>query len=169
MDNQPHQSLHTLIPLTHEPENHSANEPDEEDLIDHRHDQDDDDDDNEQDDDHLIDNLSEHLSNHVVLQTNGKHMENGQNLNEIPQTNGTEQLDIKASDSLTLEDIDEVLSNGTNNNWIEDSAGVIGTQEVYNDPRHKIVRERERPNPSVNIEKLSFQEKLKMFNESAEK
>ena len=85
------------------------------------------------------------------------------------QLNG-ETADInKASDSLTLEDIDEVLSNGTNNNWIEDSAGVIGTQEVYNDPRHKIVRERERPNPNVNIEKLSFQEKLKMFNESAEK
>lgn len=68
------------------------------------------------------------------------------------------------AESLTLEDIDQVLSSKTHNNWLEDSAGVIGTQEVYNDPRQRIVKERERPNDEVNIEKLSFQEKLKMFS-----
>lgn len=73
------------------------------------------------------------------------------------------QLDTTA-ESLTLEDIDQVLSSKTHNNWLEDSAGVIGTQEVYNDPRQRIVKERERPNDEVNIEKLSFQEKLKMFS-----
>lgn len=73
------------------------------------------------------------------------------------------QLDATA-ESLTLEDIDQVLSSKTHNNWLEDSAGVIGTQEVYNDPRQRIVKERERPNDEVNIEKLSFQEKLKMFS-----
>lgn len=84
-----------------------------------------------------------------------------------PPTNG--QLET-TTESLTLEDIDEVLSSKTHNNWLEDSAGVIGTQEVYNDPRQRIVKERERPNDTdVNIEKLSFQEKLKMFNISAKK
>lgn len=78
-------------------------------------------------------------------------------------TNG---LADTTAESLTLEDIDEVLSSEQTNNWIEDSAGVIGTQEVYNDPRQRIVKERERTDPStdVNIEKLSFQEKLKMFS-----
>jgi len=83
-----------------------------------------------------------------------------------PSTNG--HIDV-ANESLTLEDIDQVLSSKTHNNWLEDSAGVIGTQEVYNDPRQRIVKERERPNADVNIEKLSFQEKLKMFNITAEK
>ena len=73
------------------------------------------------------------------------------------------------AESLTLEDIDEVLMSKTTNNWLEDSAGVIGTQEVYNDPRQRIVKERERSNDDINIEKLSFQEKLKMFNISAKK
>lgn len=79
------------------------------------------------------------------------------------QATSNGQLDATA-ESLTLEDIDQVLSSKTHNNWLEDSAGVIGTQEVYNDPRQRIVRERERPNDEVNIEKLSFQEKLKMFS-----
>lgn len=79
------------------------------------------------------------------------------------QTPSNGQLDA-TTESLTLEDIDQVLSSKTHNNWLEDSAGVIGTQEVYNDPRQRIVKERERPNDEVNIEKLSFQEKLKMFS-----
>lgn len=72
---------------------------------------------------------------------------------------------VVSADSLTLKDIDEVLSSK-----LEDSAGVIGTQEIYNDPRQRIVQERERaPSVDINIEKLSFQEKRKMFNVLAEK
>jgi len=144
VDNQPHQSLHTLIPLSHEPDPQIMNEHDDEEQ-----------------------ELQDEESDHIESNLNGYEENPQMQPHKITQTNG--DSDIKASDSLTLEDIDEVLSNGTNNNWIEDSAGVIGTQEVYNDPRQKIVRERERPNQTVNIEKLSFQEKLKMFNESAEK
>lgn len=148
VDNQPHQSLHTLIPLTHEPEQVPTIEPEGDDEDEHQVEHDD-------------------YSNHTELRINGQPQMQSQLHDEVVESSGGQ--DIKPTDSLTLEDIDEVLSNGTNNNWMEDSAGVIGTQEVYNDPRQKIVRERERPNQTVNIEKLSFQEKLKMFNESADK
>lgn len=87
----------------------------------------------------------------------------------IPNSSNGQVKNEAASESLTLEDIDEVLSSKTHNNWIEDSAGVIGTQEVYNDPRQRIVKEREHQRGPVtavdlNKEKLTVQEKIKMFS-----
>jgi hypothetical protein len=178
VDTQPHQSLHTLIPLPVEPDP-SDNIPQSttnghelppgyivdgsdnftrHNEIQHRADIRDDE--NEEDDDE--ESTSE--PDAEPASTNGQVHANGQ---DDTVTNG---LADTTAESLTLEDIDEVLSSKQTNNWLEDSAGVIGTQEVYNDPRQRIVKERERtPNADVNIEKLSFQEKLKMFNLSAKK
>lgn len=150
-------------------------------------DEDDEDDDDEDDDDEGPDvDLTRQNSNQQMVISNGQMIDtqnvvnNNNNINshdvddhqqqqhQMTAANGTSQLDTTA-ESLTLEDIDEVLSSKTHNNWLEDSAGVIGTQEVYNDPRQRIVKAREQTNADVNIEKLSFQEKLKMFNISAKK
>ncbi len=69
------------------------------------------------------------------------------------------------NNSFTLQDIDEVLGN---NSYVSgNTPGVIGAQEVYNDPRQRIEAERMKSNqnqrPHVGPEKLSFQEKMKMF------
>ena len=84
-----------------------------------------------------------------------------------PLNDDSEHLESETSDlqnnSFTLQDIDEVLGN---NSYVSgNTPGVIGAQEVYNDPRQRIQAERmqssqSRPNPP---EKLSFQEKMKMF------
>lgn len=126
----------------------------------HRHKPDDDDDNDDDDDEDEEDDDDDDQSSSGQPEPNPF---NGQTQNghqDVPNTNG--QVDT-TGESLTIADIDEVLNSNTHNNY-EDSAGVIGTQEVYNDPRHRIVRERERTNADINIEKLSFQEKLKMFN-----
>lgn len=180
VDTQPHQSLHTLIPLPHEPEmppevipldqhedkvaaaygQDGANGYRLDELSRHRHKPDDDDDNDDDDDEDEEDDDDDDQSSSGQPEPNPF---NGQTQNghqDVPNTNG--QVDT-TGESLTIADIDEVLNSNTHNNY-EDSAGVIGTQEVYNDPRHRIVRERERTNADINIEKLSFQEKLKMFN-----
>ena len=81
----------------------------------------------------------------------------------------SERLDSETSDqqnnsSFTLQDIDEVLGN---NSYVSgNTPGVIGAQEVYNDPRQRIEAARMKTTqnrPHVGPEKLSFQEKMKMF------
>lgn len=78
-----------------------------------------------------------------------------------------QELDLSNSqnNSFTLQDIDEVL--GSNSYVSGNTPGVIGAQEVYNDPRQRIEAERMKSNqnqrPPVGPEKLSFQEKMKMF------
>lgn len=137
---------------------------------DEEEDEDDDDDDEDDRDEAQVMNGQIKMNNPAAqIPANGQSRIPGEeNTNNGSKSAPNGQLDT-TTESLTLEDIDEVLSSKTHNNWIEDSAGVIGTQEVYNDPRQRIVRERERSNADVNIEKLSFQEKLKMFNISAKK
>lgn len=149
VDTQPHQSLHTLIP----PSPNLAPS---------------------------IDSFAEIIDEPIEASKPSE--------DELPTSNGTSENQVMNHDShqdengvnqhetttesLTLEDIDEVLSSKSHNKWLEDSAGVIGTQEVYNDPRQRIVKEKERDKPlsnNNNIEKLSFQEKLEMFKSSAEK
>lgn len=193
VDTQPHQSLHTLIPpspaplpsptaqepsptaeLTngqdydeHEDEDESkGRNPEENPLIDAMDTmrlQDDFENRNHQIDMHQMQPQQQHYDEeamNIIHQSQHQHEE--QSEQEQPQ-NG--QLET-TTESFTLEDIDEVLGSENHNNWPEDSSGVIGTQEVYNDPRQRIVKERERPNAEANTEKLSFKEKLKMFNES---
>lgn len=75
------------------------------------------------------------------------------------------------SSSFTLQDIDEVLgSSPGNTNWMGtgDTPGVIGAQEVYRDPRQRMLAERMKSNQNqpanhIGPEKLSFKEKMKMF------
>lgn len=91
--------------------------------------------------------------------------------NDVPSEtihDDTEHLESETSDiqnnSFTLQDIDEVL--GSNSYVSGNTPGVIGAQEVYNDPRQRIVAERMQSTqnrPNVGPEKLSFQEKMKMF------
>jgi len=73
------------------------------------------------------------------------------------------------NNSFTLQDIDEVL--GSNSYVSGNTPGVIGAQEVYNDPRQRIEAERMKSNQNqrlhVGPEKLSFQEKMKMFAKEA--
>ena len=83
-------------------------------------------------------------------------------------TDDTEHLESETSDvqnnSFTLQDIDEVL--GNNSYLSGNTPGVIGAQEVYNDPRQRIQAQKMQTNPNrpnVGPEKLSFQEKMKMF------
>ncbi|KAH9425593.1 Mllt4p [Dermatophagoides pteronyssinus] len=83
--------------------------------------------------------------------------------------------DEPQEDRFSLQDIDDVLGsqgpNGKNwlNNYVSGSTpGVIGAQEVYNDPRKRIEAERFKSNQNQSStdklpEKLTFQEKMKMF------
>lgn len=80
-------------------------------------------------------------------------------------------LDMNSSESYTLDDINEVLATPQNSQNVNtynpgNTPGVIGTQEVYRDPRQRIEAERiqqggltKNPGP----EKLTFKEKMKMF------
>lgn len=86
-----------------------------------------------------------------------------------------EEEEPQDPDRFSLQDIDDVLgqqaSTGTDwlNNYVSGSTpGVIGAQEVYNDPRQRIEAERLKSNQSQTSsdsvpEKLSFKEKMKMF------
>lgn len=83
-------------------------------------------------------------------------------------------------DRFSLQDIDDVLGTqaGNSKDWLNNyvsggnTPGVIGAQEVYNDPRKRIEAERMKSNlnqsssDKVLPEKLSFQEKMKMFAKS---
>lgn len=84
--------------------------------------------------------------------------------------NGNLDMDSRNSQSYTLDDINEVLAtpNTQNLNMYNtgNTPGVIGTQEVYRDPRQRIEAERNHQgiltkNPGP--EKLTFKEKMKMF------
>lgn len=96
-----------------------------------------------------------------------------------------EDGDVREEDRFSLQDIDDVLgcpqpnqSGGNkpqpdwlNNQYVSgNTPGVIGAQEVYNDPRQRIEAARLKSNPQATPEKvpekLSFQEKMKMFAKS---
>ena len=110
------------------------------------------------------------ISEQAVPQTN--HTPKKVSWNDTPVeaiNDDSEHLESETSDqnnsSFTLQDIDEVLGN---NSYVSgNTPGVIGAQEVYNDPRHRIEAEKMRRTqnvrPHVGPEKLSFQEKMKMF------
>ncbi|KAG8189760.1 hypothetical protein JTE90_012933 [Oedothorax gibbosus] len=89
------------------------------------------------------------------------------------QQSDDQQTDIDTNGNLqqsyTLDDINDVLAtpvNNMNTYNLGNTPGVIGTQEVYRDPRQRIEAERtlglgvpKGPGP----EKLTFKEKMKMF------
>ncbi|CAG2121711.1 unnamed protein product, partial [Medioppia subpectinata] len=112
--------------------------------------------------------LSEPLSQHT------NHTPKKVSWNDNPST--TDQMDDDsehlASDasnhqnsSFTLQDIDEAL--GNHGDVSGNTPGVIGAQEVYNDPRQRIEAARTAQNagrqPPMKPEKLSFAEKMRMF------
>ena len=201
VDTQPHQSLHTLIPLPVEPdpienmptvlngqkdianyngqEEGDEEEEEEEEEVEeeeeeaennnnhlhryqnNKHDiirsREDREDDNAASDENNDDQDDDHRQN-----GHAKHIETNGNFENAMRPNG--QADATEAGSLTVEDIDEVLGGEVLTNWGDESAGVIGTQEVYNDPRQRIARERERPKDDVNFEKLTLKDKINMFN-----
>ena len=87
--------------------------------------------------------------------------------------NGTAVNDESPTDGggFTLQDIDEVLgtSDGTGDTsgTIANTPNVIGSQEVYRDPRDRIkeqkMKNQQMVSPETKPEKLSFKEKMKMF------
>lgn len=75
-----------------------------------------------------------------------------------------------ASSGITLEDIDEVLGSSTEQDepsaLLPNTPNVIGSQEVYRDPRERMIQEKMRNKPQAMAqgpEKLSFKEKMQMF------
>ncbi|XP_042899757.1 afadin isoform X2 [Parasteatoda tepidariorum] len=88
-------------------------------------------------------------------------------------TNGNlNSLGSNNSQSYTLDDINEVLATPHNSQNLNTYApgstpGVIGSQEVYRDPRQRIEAERTQQERGVGRnpgpEKLTFKEKMKMF------
>lgn len=73
-----------------------------------------------------------------------------------------------SSSGFTLQDIDEVLgsTSAEASNLMPNTPNVIGSQEVYRDPRERIREEKMKtqgPRTVQGPEKLSFKEKMKMF------
>ena len=75
-----------------------------------------------------------------------------------------------SSSGITLEDIDEVLGSSAEQDepsaLIPNTPNVIGSQEVYRDPRERMMQEKMKNKPQVTSqgpEKLSFKEKMQMF------
>lgn len=73
-----------------------------------------------------------------------------------------------SSSGFTLQDIDEVLgsTSAEASNLLPNTPNVIGSQEVYRDPRERIREEKmktQAPRAVQGPEKLSFKEKMKMF------
>lgn len=73
-----------------------------------------------------------------------------------------------SSSGFTLQDIDEVLgsTSAEASNLMPNTPNVIGSQEVYRDPRERIREEKmktQAPRAVQGPEKLSFKEKMKMF------
>lgn len=91
----------------------------------------------------------------------------------IPSTNETSSCGILSNGSatssgFTLQDIDEVLGSTTAeaSTLLPNTPNVIGSQEVYRDPRERIREEKmktQAPRAVQGPEKLSFKEKMKMF------
>lgn len=80
----------------------------------------------------------------------------------IGMTNGS------SSSGFTLQDIDEVLgsTSAEASTLLPNTPNVIGSQEVYRDPRERIREEKmktQAPRAVQGPEKLSFKEKMKMF------
>lgn len=84
---------------------------------------------------------------------------------EVPTNGGTN------SSGITLEDIDEVLGSSAEQDessaLVPNTPNVIGSQEVYRDPRERMIQEKMRNKPQATAqgqpEQLSFKEKMKMF------
>lgn len=75
-----------------------------------------------------------------------------------------------SSSGITLEDIDEVLGSSAEQDepsaLIPNTPNVIGSQEVYRDPRERMMQEKMKNKAPVTAqgpEKLSFKEKMQMF------
>ncbi|XP_054164184.1 afadin-like [Oppia nitens] len=107
------------------------------------------------------------------LSDNANHIPKKVSWNDTPaeaiEDEDTERLDTDVTNhqnsSFTLQDIDEAL--GNHSDVAGNTPGVIGAQEVYNDPRQRIEARRSAQiqRPAIKPEKLSFQEKMKMFGE----
>ncbi|GFY73939.1 afadin [Trichonephila inaurata madagascariensis] len=86
-------------------------------------------------------------------------------------SNGNHNIETGSSQSYTLDDINEVLATPHNSQNLNtynpgNTPGVIGSQEVYRDPRQRIEAERTQQvvgNKNPGPEKLTFKEKMKMF------
>lgn len=86
-------------------------------------------------------------------------------------SNGNHNIETGSSQSYTLDDINEVLATPHNSQNLNtynpgNTPGVIGSQEVYRDPRQRIEAERTLQvvgNKNPGPEKLTFKEKMKMF------
>ena len=75
-----------------------------------------------------------------------------------------------SASGITLEDIDEVLGSSTEQDepsaLLPNTPNVIGSQEVYRDPRERMMQEKMKSkmqSASQGPEKLSFKEKMQMF------
>ena len=93
------------------------------------------------------------------------------------EDNEEEEEDEQQEDTFSLQDIDDVLGDqpSSQKDWSSNyvtagtTPGVIGSQEVYNDPRKRIEAERMKSNLANQAstdkvpEKLTFAEKMKMF------
>jgi hypothetical protein len=85
-------------------------------------------------------------------------------------TNGIASAGNGSSSGITLEDIDEVLGSSTEQDepsaLVPNTPNVIGAQEVYRDPRERMIQEKmknKQKADSQGPEQLSFKEKMKMF------
>lgn len=91
-----------------------------------------------------------------------------QPVNPDPLVNGG-----NSSSGITLEDIDEVLGSSTEQDepstLLPNTPNVIGSQEVYRDPRERLIQEKMKNKVQTGSaavqgpEKLSFKEKMNMF------
>lgn len=92
------------------------------------------------------------------------HEQDVANVSEI-----TNEMATGSTSDFTLQDIDEVLCSSGEQEGTTlhmNTPNVIGAQEVYRDPRERMMLEKLRnqiPKPVQGPEKLNFQEKLKMF------
>ncbi|XP_028968030.1 afadin [Galendromus occidentalis] len=139
-------------------------------------------DEEEEEDEQMMENDDYH--NHMAMQVQMEQAQQNQHLHQVQQVHHQVQdqqqpphqeivnggrsgivEDSQEAEKYTLEDIDEVL-NQPQLTFSPQAPGVIGSQEVYRDPRQRIIsakQSQKESSPPVGPEKLTFQEKMKMF------
>ena len=118
------------------------------------------------------DSTLQHSAINPPMSANDNVRETHSNINHDQDVVNVSHLtnDITGSTSdFTLQDIDEVLCSSTEQEGAPlhlNTPNVIGAQEVYRDPRERMMQEKMKnqlPKAVQGPEKLSFQEKMKMF------
>lgn len=109
-------------------------------------------------------------ANEDETQSNDNHDDEQEELNTMSDINNdTGNATAGSASDFTLQDIDEVLCSSTEQEGAPlhlNTPNVIGAQEVYRDPRERMMLEKMKnqlPKAVQGPEKLSFQEKMKMF------